>query len=486
MASTENDVSYYVRVRDRAAGPYTLKQLNTFRVRGQFTPANEISLDGRTWESAASLTMLFGSPEKKSSKKDSATVVVVEAVEPVVTEVDEAHWHYSIDGTQQGPVTLAELQEMLDLGQLGVLDLVWKEGMADWVSVTEIAELRLAALPERSSKPKSSSRVSTSIEIKPDGGIPSHFLDSVLQSLRRAIDESSIVAVGRNSVELGRYSIYLAMVLNLVFSLIYAVRAGIPFILVGTFAFATVALVLQYSAIKSCGAIAQLIRTTTLRMSSTAFIDSMIIILFIAGLVGLLGCVGGIVAFAVGALASLGGSGSSELVLGIVGIIVFLFCEQLALALLHPGAMGITISDRTRFGEEAIAIVSFFMMVPLRLVPTIFGIGSFFSSIGMTVAIGFLLMSRVPSTPDPLASVDAFQTSLSIFGKSGLSALACAAFPIVAYLYFVFAYLGIDLIRSILVVPDKLDALTQSSAQIRDGTNAGANGVPVAAESAAT
>ena len=43
------------------------------------------------------------------------------------------------------------------------------------------------------------------------------------------------------------------------------------------------------------------------------------------------------------------------------------------------------------------------------------------------------------------------------------SLLVSAAFPFGMYVYFVFAYLIIDVVRSILVIPDKLDQLSRTS-----------------------
>lgn len=44
-----------------------------------------------------------------------------------------AEWYYTVRGRQRGPVADDELRDMAASGELKRTDLVWKEGMADWV-----------------------------------------------------------------------------------------------------------------------------------------------------------------------------------------------------------------------------------------------------------------------------------------------------------------------------------------------------------------
>ena len=50
-------------------------------------------------------------------------------------------WHYSHDGTQQGPVTEDEIKGMISAGSVKPSDLVWCDGMAGWEPVSSVAEL---------------------------------------------------------------------------------------------------------------------------------------------------------------------------------------------------------------------------------------------------------------------------------------------------------------------------------------------------------
>ena len=50
-------------------------------------------------------------------------------------------WYYSVDGGRQGPVSPAELKKLAEAGKISESDLVWKDGMADWVQAKSIKGL---------------------------------------------------------------------------------------------------------------------------------------------------------------------------------------------------------------------------------------------------------------------------------------------------------------------------------------------------------
>ncbi|MFT3990257.1 MAG: CD225/dispanin family protein [Luteolibacter sp.] len=51
-------------------------------------------------------------------------------------------WYYSKAGTQHGPATQAELAAKIASGEVSPTDLAWKDGMADWLPVSKIAEFQ--------------------------------------------------------------------------------------------------------------------------------------------------------------------------------------------------------------------------------------------------------------------------------------------------------------------------------------------------------
>lgn len=57
-------------------------------------------------------------------------------------------WYYSQEGLQQGQVPETELLEKIRSGEVGGSNLVWHEGMVDWIPLSEMPELRAGlALP---------------------------------------------------------------------------------------------------------------------------------------------------------------------------------------------------------------------------------------------------------------------------------------------------------------------------------------------------
>lgn len=50
-------------------------------------------------------------------------------------------WFYSTNGKQYGPVEARQLQQLASTGQLGVQDLVWKDGMLEWLPAGRVKGL---------------------------------------------------------------------------------------------------------------------------------------------------------------------------------------------------------------------------------------------------------------------------------------------------------------------------------------------------------
>ncbi len=44
------------------------------------------------------------------------------------------NWHYAIDGQQLGPISEGDLKQLYASGEITANDLVWREGLDDWVS----------------------------------------------------------------------------------------------------------------------------------------------------------------------------------------------------------------------------------------------------------------------------------------------------------------------------------------------------------------
>jgi|AntRauTorcE11897_2_1112592.scaffolds.fasta_scaffold99110_1 hypothetical protein len=49
-------------------------------------------------------------------------------------------WYYSKNGEQKGPISREELSAMKSSGEVITTDLVWKEGMSDWLPLGQVDE----------------------------------------------------------------------------------------------------------------------------------------------------------------------------------------------------------------------------------------------------------------------------------------------------------------------------------------------------------
>lgn len=64
-------------------------------------------------------------------------------------------WLYSRgDNHQEGPVSAKELNRLASSGELSSDDLIWKEGMEDWVPASRIKGLEFPATPSKNPKQK--------------------------------------------------------------------------------------------------------------------------------------------------------------------------------------------------------------------------------------------------------------------------------------------------------------------------------------------
>lgn len=90
-------------------------------------------------------------------------------------------WYYSRDKKQHGPVTREELGDLVATGDLLPGDLVWKDGMAEWVAASRVRGL----IPQSPSAPPAQrSQPAPAIPRSPDaGGVAWHIVAIVAAPL---------------------------------------------------------------------------------------------------------------------------------------------------------------------------------------------------------------------------------------------------------------------------------------------------------------
>jgi hypothetical protein len=74
---------------------------------------------------------IFYNPDNNiENKKAEAT--------PPIRDIQKVLWHVAIDGKQAGPYEEEKIKLLIELGQINMDTLVWKEGMSDWKKINEI------------------------------------------------------------------------------------------------------------------------------------------------------------------------------------------------------------------------------------------------------------------------------------------------------------------------------------------------------------
>ena len=143
---------YFIRSQGRVVGPIEMQRLQDLALKGQLSRSHEISEDRKTWKSAHSIQEIFASknelaaaakanamsrlnPMEEKSDSDSVAKPTSDSAE------QSREWSYAINGAQLGPVTLGELQTLIQHRSLKREDLVWKTSMQQWAPASHVPEL---------------------------------------------------------------------------------------------------------------------------------------------------------------------------------------------------------------------------------------------------------------------------------------------------------------------------------------------------------
>lgn len=390
-------------------------------------------------------------------------------------------WYYAKANKQHGPVSAAELKKLVDQGELKPGDLVWREGLEDWIPARNDPVLKKLFGQEAPAPPPKVAK--TPPRAVPPGGPPvfrkaeaafdrsgqrsvRHVFDLLIDFARAQFTTQFIDLTSKIFTLGGHYGLYAAMALLFVFSMFLGVKANqVNTILLGLGGI-VILVVLQYVSGRFFGALERLNASTPGRVSSTAFLDCFALLNMLGGLVALLGLA--VLAVQTGWLSLI-----------LFAIATFILCQYVAVLALNPGALSLTVGADVSAGEEAIGILSFLVKLSLRLVPVAFGVGIVWGSLGLLYAC-FLVLAP-PDEPerimelagvigavlamtieDPSASEEAMRMLPAQASAIKASAILIdsAALPFLAYLYFLIYYLSIDVLRAILSLPGKLDKMS--------------------------
>lgn len=158
------DQRYYLRLRGKISGPFSLTQLQALRARGQLGRFHEVSEDRQSWMPASSLSGLFA-PEPSAHTAAGVLLDVppslppggvqeVPATPPGVAQTPPGvrtpgrgvaapapTWFYATpEGEQRGPLPWPQLETLWQNGQIDDDTLVWQEGMPEWAPFADVAD----------------------------------------------------------------------------------------------------------------------------------------------------------------------------------------------------------------------------------------------------------------------------------------------------------------------------------------------------------
>jgi hypothetical protein len=364
----------------------------------------------------------------------------------------EDQWYYYHGGERQGPVTEEQLKQLASEGKVDPTDNVSKPGMTDWVQAGTIPDLfppSTQFLPPPPSATSGGSffgdllkgigRLRTTDDLV--AALPHlRLLKAMLGGLRKVFSEVFLDKVDGGARLVGSISYIVAAVLILLAFAVIGIRSdSIQLFFVSVLGVALVAPVAHFFAAMFLGAGDTLLKKSPSALSSGAFPTCF----------GLCAFVGTVLA-TIGAFVLLLQTKDFVIfVTALGGAAVLCYLGGVALS---PEAISVKVGQEASAGEEIIGIVMFLMKLPLRLVPFLFGVGCLVAALA-----GFHLVYVTLAEEAFMGQMMAMPIAQGLLGV--------ALLPLLVYLAFLLLYLQLDLVRAILVVPGKLDALRREQGE---------------------
>lgn len=356
-------------------------------------------------------------------------------------------WYLYQDGTQQGPMSLEALRALADQGKLKPDGLVTRIGMTDWLPARSVPELFpqdsivrpplppgvgprrdvLAGFTERLRKTVGAEDVVQSLP---------HLrgVRAGLERLRSGISENGLARTDGIARQAGHLAFMAAAALLVLAFLVLGIRAdSFRIFFTGLLILLPAAVILHFLAVLFLDAGFALLRKSPSELSSSAVL-AFFALVFLAG---------ALYCFLTGLYGLINRDSFLEFGYWMGGFAVLLYACGLAL---HPSTVNVTAGTDMSAGEEALGIGMFLVKLPVRLVPFLFGVASV---VGLFAALYLLYL--VCAQDAVFVIDDAYRIAHGV--------LSVALIPFVIYVGFALAYLIVELLRSILRTPGRIEAL---------------------------
>ena len=139
-----DSATFFVRRQGRIEGPWSLNKLRAEVKLRKLGRHHEVSQDGDSWHRAAELEGLFPKVEKRRVVTATSQPETTESEYKLSPDEDQSEtkvWYCYINDDQQGPMTLSELTQLVERGQILLDDLIYRDGNEDWLPAEEVPEL---------------------------------------------------------------------------------------------------------------------------------------------------------------------------------------------------------------------------------------------------------------------------------------------------------------------------------------------------------
>lgn len=358
--------------------------------------------------------------------------------------------YYYTDAANQpaGPCDLDQLKALAAEGKINESTSVIPEGGQVW---TTYAALTGAAVPV---PPAPAPRASGGPALTGIATILGDTVGKILGMLANWLSPQLLRTSLAGAGKYGHFAVVGGALFGLILAAVQASRAHMASIFfIGGLGFVIAVAIAQFSAQRFMTAGARIIATTPNQLSTKSFLEC----------VGLFAILFAVTALIGGITASIGLNSLAPL---IPALLSSAYLTYFALTALHPEELNVNISGDATAGEEAISLLSFFCKVGLKLAPLFFFLLAVAGAILTLLAIfdvGQNASSALLSTLPLLAVLGPGleSASQSISPAPMLLLIACLV-PVLSYFFFLLSYLFLDLMRAILAVPGKLDALKHS------------------------
>ena len=419
MSSVDNQ-KYFVRIRGKIMGPFSLDQLVSLKNRGRLHDEHEVSTDRSTWVPATRIEGLF---EQKTA--DAVTASDQDPKGDDTASGGATSWYYTIDDVQKGPVSFSKLKKLCRNGTISDDDLVWNEGLDEWIPVSEVDGL------DHSGKSKVKKRSKgKDATFRSDSHGQTIFWDALLDGVRNTITAEGLEATFHGMIKRGSLAMTIAIISWFGVVVMQGIKSDSIQVVLWGMCSVLILSALKYVAVHLSFASEELVRTTPNTLATPAFPNAISVILLSTGV----GIAGISVYYALE-------SNDQEmkillLLLAAESLVVFIGS---AYATLRPDWLNINIESGANASMEGIAVCSMMLKLFMRLLTVVFSVTAMIGAVVLLISnICFIVGGEWLLTAIALSSVGLMQLS------------AASIAPLIGYLTFVIGSIVLGAAQAIL------------------------------------